>query len=274
MIKRLTLLSLVFFAVSCSEKGNQNFVTGLVADSAMVVSAHPLASKVGIEVIRKGGNAIDAAVATQFALTVVFPEAGNIGGGGFMILREANGKLAALDYRERAPAKAHRDMYLDSAGNVIDGLSTKGHLSSGVPGSVDGMVEMHKKFGVLPWADLIQPAIDLALNGFPLTHNAATNLNDIHDDLRKYNFVAPEYLLKAWKAGDTIQWIELGHTLERIRDNGRDGFYDGKTADDLLAEINRGHGILTRDDLKNYKSKWLEPIVPPNPPDAAPSVDA
>ncbi len=261
MIKRLTLLSLVIFAVSCSEKGNQNFVTGLVADSAMVVSAHPLASKVGIEVIRKGGNAIDAAVATQFALTVVFPEAGNIGGGGFMILREANGKLAALDYRERAPAKAHRDMYLDSAGNVIDGLSTKGHLSSGVPGSVDGMVEMHKKFGVLPWADLIQPAIDLALNGFPLTHNAATNLNDIHDDLRKYNFVAPEYLLKAWKAGDTIQWIELGHTLERIRDNGRDGFYDGKTADDLLAEINRGHGILTRDDLKNYKSKWLEPIV-------------
>src|SRR5687767_3530483 len=130
MIKRFTLLSLVIITVSCSEKESR--VTGLVVDSAMVVSAHPLASKIGIEIIRKGGNAIDAAVATQFALAVVFPEAGNIGGGGFMILREANGKLAALDYRERAPAKASRDMFLDSAGNVVEGLSTKGHLASGI----------------------------------------------------------------------------------------------------------------------------------------------
>lgn len=261
MIKRFTLLSLVIIAVSCRENENQSPITGLVSDSAMVVSAHPLASQIGIEIIRKGGNAVDAVVATQFALTVVFPEAGNIGGGGFMVLREASGNLDALDYRERAPAKSFRDMYLDSAGNAIEDLSTKGHLSSGVPGSVDGMIEMHKKYGSLPWADLVQPAIDLALKGFLLTENAAENLNDIQGDLTKYNSIAPEYLLKNWKAGDSIRWEELGHTLERIRDHGRDGFYTGKTADDLVAEINRGKGIITHDDLKNYKSKWLEPIV-------------
>ena len=261
MVNRALVLSLVLIIASCIENDRPNSAVGLVADSAMVVSAHPLASKIGVEILRKGGNAVDAAVATQFVLTVVFPEAGNIGGGGFMILREADGKLAALDYRERAPAKAYRDMYLDSAGNVIDKLSTKGHLSSGVPGSVDGMIEMHKKYGVLPWKDLVQPAIDLALNGFPLTYNAAENLNDIQNDLREYNSVAPEYLLKIWKEGDSIRWIELGHTLERIRDNGRDGFYEGKTADDLIAEINRGNGIITHEDLKNYKSKWLTPIV-------------
>lgn len=261
MIKRLTLLSLVIIAVSCHRNKNQSSVTGLISDSAMVVSAHPLASQIGVEILRKGGNAIDAAVATQFALTIVFPEAGNIGGGGFMVLREANGNLAALDYRERAPAKSSRDMYLDSAGNVMDGLSTKGHLSSGVPGSVDGMFEMHKKFGLLPWATLVQPAIDLALKGFPLTEKAAENLTDIQGDLKKYNSIAPEFLLKNWKAGDSIRWEELGHTLERIRDNGHDGFYTGKTADDIIAEINRGKGIITYDDLKNYKSKWLTPVV-------------
>jgi gamma-glutamyltranspeptidase / glutathione hydrolase len=211
MIKRFTLLSLVIIAVSCyptTDRQSSN-VTGLITDSAMVVSAHPLASKIGLDIIRKGGNAIDAAVAAQFALTIVFPEAGNIGGGGFMIMREASGSISALDYRERAPSKASRDMYLDSAGNVIDGLSTKGHLSSGVPGSVDGMIEMHKKYGSLPWADLVQPSIDLALNGFPLTENAAENLNNIQDDLKKYNSVIPEYLIKTWKAGDTIDGKSL-----------------------------------------------------------------
>jgi gamma-glutamyltranspeptidase/glutathione hydrolase len=262
MMKRCTLLSLVIIAVSCySNVEHKQKVTGLIADSAMVVSAHPLASKIGIEIIQKGGNAIDAAVATQFALAIVFPEAGNIGGGGFMVMRDANGNLSALDYRERAPSKASRDMYLDSTGTVIDGLSTKGGLSSGIPGSVDGMIEMHKKFGTLPWADLVQPAIDLALKGFPLTAHAAENLNDIQDDLKKYNTITPEFLLKTWKAGDSIHWTELGHTLERIRDKGRDGFYSGQTADDLVAEINRGNGIITHDDLKNYKSKWVTPLV-------------
>ncbi|HEY3430815.1 MAG TPA: gamma-glutamyltransferase, partial [Cyclobacteriaceae bacterium] len=233
----------------------------LLADSAMVVSAHPLASQIGIDIIRKGGNAIDAAVAVQFALTVVFPEAGNIGGGGFMIMREADGKVSALDFRERAPLAASRDMYLDSIGNVVDGLSVKGHLASGVPGSVDGMISMHQKYGKLPWKELVQPAINLALNGYPLTKRAAENLNDVQGDLKKYNSVLPDFLIKDWKENDTIRWIELAHTFERIRDNGRAGFYEGKTADDLVAEIGRGKGIITHDDLKNYKSRWLTPVV-------------
>lgn len=261
MMKRITLLSLVIIAVSCDKKETANSITGLLADSAMVVSAHPLASKVGINIIRKGGNAADAAVAVQFALTVVFPEAGNIGGGGFMILREANGNLAALDYRERAPSHSSRDMYLDSAGNAVKNLSTKGHLASGVPGSVDGMITMHQKFGKLPWRDLVQPAIDLALNGFPLTPFAAKNLNNIQDDLLAYNSVPPDFLLKEWKAGDTIRWTDLGLALERIRDKGRAGFYEGKTADDLVAEIKRGSGIISHEDLKNYKSRWLTPLT-------------
>ncbi len=258
MIKRITLLSLVIITVSCNKRES---LSGLVADSAMVVSAHPLASQVGLEVIRKGGNAIDAAVATQFALTVVFPEAGNIGGGGFMLLRETNGNLSALDYRERAPKNAQRDMYLDSAGNVIDKLSTKGHLAVGIPGSIDGMIVMHQKFGKLPWKELVQPAIDLALNGIALTTRAAENLNSIQDELKKYNSVTPDFLIRAWKEGDTIRWTELGHTLERVRDQGRAGFYEGKTADDLVAELNRGKGIITHEDLKGYKSRWLEPLV-------------
>jgi gamma-glutamyltranspeptidase/glutathione hydrolase len=258
MIKRITLLSLVIITVSCNKRES---LSGLVADSAMVVSAHPLASQVGLEVIRKGGNAIDAAVATQFALTVVFPEAGNIGGGGFMLLRETNGNLSALDYRERAPKNAQRDMYLDSAGNVIDKLSTKGHLAVGIPGSIDGMIVMHQKFGKLPWKELVQPAIDLALNGIALTTRAAENLNSIQDELKKYNSVTPHFLIRAWKEGDTIRWTELGHTLERVRDQGRAGFYEGKTADDLVAELNRGKGIITHEDLKGYKSRWLEPLV-------------
>lgn len=261
MIKRLTLLSLVIIVVSCTTRKAEDHPSGLLADSAMVVCAHPIASQVGVDIMRKGGNAIDAIIATQFALAIVFPEAGNIGGGGFMVYREAQGQSFALDFRERAPSLAHADMYLDESGNVIDGLSTEGHLASGIPGSVDGMIEAHKKFGTLPWATLVQPAIDLALNGHRLTKRAAEHLNELQEDLKKYNSIPPEFLIKAWNEGDTIRWIDLGHTLERIRDSGRAGFYEGKTADDLVAEMKRGNGIITHDDLKNYKSRWLDPLL-------------
>lgn len=260
MIKRFSLLSLVIISVACQPKEVVRY-QGLVADSAIVVSAHPLASQIGVDIMQKGGNAIDAAVAVQFALTVVFPEAGNIGGGGFMVMREANGNTAALDFRERAPAKATRDMYLDANGQVIGGLSTKGALASGIPGSVDGMVTMHKEFGSMPWKELVQPAIDLALNGVVLTRRAAENLNHIQNDVTAFNTVVPTYLIRNWKEGDTVRWVELGHTLERIRDNGRNGFYEGKTADDLIAEMNRGKGIINHDDLKSYTSRWLTPLT-------------
>lgn len=251
------LLVAILFACSSDQKK-----TGLIADSAMVVSAHPLASQVGVDIMKKGGNAVDAAIAVQFALAVTFPPAGNIGGGGFMVIRSKDGSTDALDYRETAPSAATTDMYLDEQGNVIEGLSTAGHLASGVPGSVDGMVTAHARYGTLPWKDLVQPAIDLALQGFPITDREAGWYNDYRESFAKYNTVQPDFLLKqAWKQGDTVRWADLAHTLERIRDNGRAGFYEGKTADDLVAEMTRGKGLITHEDLKNYRSVWRQPLV-------------
>lgn len=259
-MKRFLILLLAVTILACDTKKEK--VIGLVTDSAMVVTAHPLASQVGVDILKKGGNAIDAAIATQFALAVVFPAAGNIGGGGFMVVRLNDGTVASLDFREKAPAKATTTMYLDQEGNVIEGLSTEGHLASGVPGSVDGMVEAHKKYGTLPWAELVQPAIDLALNGLVLTKREANWFNEMKEDLIKYNTVQPVFLLKDnWQKGDSIRWTELGHTLERIRDQGRAGFYEGKTAEDIVAEMQRGNGLITLEDLKNYSSAWREPIV-------------
>ena len=262
-MKRTFILLLAITVLACqTPPPPQEKDHGLIVDSAMVVTAHPLASQVGVDIMKKGGNAVDAAIATQFALAVVFPAAGNIGGGGFMVVRLADGTSAALDFREKAPGKATTNMYLDKEGNVVAGLSTEGHLSSGVPGAVDGMVEAHKKFGTLPWKDLVQPAIDLALKGFTLSAREANWFNEMKQDLLKYNTVKPEFLLKDnWKTGDSIKWIELGHTLERIRDEGRAGFYEGKTAEDLVAEMNRGKGLITLEDLKNYSSAWREPIA-------------
>lgn len=260
-MNRIILLSVACVVLACSRQEGTK-TTGLLADSAMVVSAHPLASEVGVSIIKKGGNAVDAAVAVQLALAVVFPAAGNIGGGGYMVIRKKDGTTDALDYRERAPAKATTNMYLDKDGNVIPQLSVSGHLASGVPGSIDGMVEAHKKYGSLPWKDLVQPAIDLALKGFALTEREAKNLNDQKDKLIKYNSVKPEFLLREeWKPGDTIKYTDLGHTLERIRDHGRAGFYEGKTADDMVAEMERGKGLISYEDLKNYHSTWREPLT-------------
>ena len=256
----------VFFLLiilsGCFKRTPQKIGPGLVADSAMVVSAHPLASHAGVMVMRKGGNAVDAAIATQFALAVVYPSAGNIGGGGFMVLRQADGTTNTLDYRERAPSAASTTMYLDENGNVITGISERGHLASGVPGTVAGLVEAHKRYGSLPWKNLVQPAIDLALNGFLLTHREAENLNDIQDDLKAFNSIAPDFLIREeWVAGDTIRYMDLGHTLERIRDNGLAGFYEGNTADDIVAEMKRGNGLITYEDLKSYRAVWRKPLT-------------
>jgi len=258
-MKRIFLLLLTALAVACQP--NKEPVVGLIADSAMVASAEPRGSQVGVDVMKKGGNAVDAAIATHFALSVVFPAAGNIGGGGFMVVRLKDGTSATLDFREKAPAAATTDMYLDKDGNIVEGLSLAGHLASGVPGSVDGMVEAHKKYGSLPWADLVQPAIDLALNGYTLSEREAQSLNELQKDLEKYNTAKPEFLMRSWSTGDTIRWTDMGHTLERIRDNGRAGFYEGKTADDLVAEMERGKGLITKEDLMNYHSTWRDPVV-------------
>ncbi|WP_299761728.1 gamma-glutamyltransferase [uncultured Pontibacter sp.] len=228
----------------------------------MVVSAHPLASAVGSSILRQGGNAIDAAIAVQFALAVVYPDAGNIGGGGFLVLRQQDGTLDALDYREKAPAAAHRNMYLNEEGEVIDGLSYKGHLAAGVPGTVDGMVQAHEKYGSMPWDKLVQPAIELAAKGFPLTSKEARKLNEQRADFITYNTKRPEFILQDhWREGDTLRLQHLAHTLERIRDKGRVGFYEGPTADLLVAEMKRGRGIITKADLASYRAVWRKPVT-------------
>ena len=262
MTKRFFLLLLAILTVTCKSPQTKIRTVGLLADSAMVVSAHPVASMIGSRIMKSGGNAVDAAVATQFALAVVYPAAGNIGGGGFMVFRRKDGFVTSLDYREKAPGQAHRDMYLDEGGQVKPGLSEKGHQSVGVPGSVAGMYEAHRLYGSLPWEELVQPAIDLAQNGISLTRRQARSLNYLQDTLRKYNTVMPEFLLREeWKEGDTIFWKDLGHTLELIRDEGRAGFYRGKTADNIAAEMLRGNGLITLEDLRNYEPVWREPVT-------------
>jgi gamma-glutamyltranspeptidase / glutathione hydrolase len=256
----IVLLAICF--IGCTSQTKKEKITGKLAESAMVVSAHPLASKVGVDILKKGGNAVDASIAVQFALAVVYPVAGNIGGGGFMLLRLASDSVAALDYREKAPSGATPAMYIGETGELVEGLSTEGHLASGIPGTVAGLAEAHSKFSKLPWKDLVQPAIDLARNGFALTKNEAEGLNEIQKDLVRLNTVSPDFLLKEeWKEGDLMYWLDLANTLERIRDNGKAGFYEGKTADDLVAEMTRGKGIITHDDLKNYQAVWRKPIT-------------
>lgn len=253
----------VLLLAACGKPGKQEITVkrGPLGDSAMVVCAHPIAAQIGIDILKKGGNAVDAAVAVQLALLVTFPEAGNIGGGGFLVYRNNEGKIFSLDYREKAPAKATTDMYLDKDKNVIPDLSISGHMAAGVPGTVAGLVDSHAKFGSLPWKDLVQPAINLARNGVKLTKRAANNLNRIQADLKKYNPNPPQFLLGDWKEGDTVIWNDLAGTLELIRDNGKAGFYEGKTADNIVDEMKRGKGIISHDDLKNYKTRWLEPLV-------------
>jgi gamma-glutamyltranspeptidase/glutathione hydrolase len=261
---KLGIFLSLLILIGCVQPTTKSKTIGVIADSAMVVSAHPLASRVGLSILKKGGNAVDASIATQFALAVVYPSAGNIGGGGFMVLRLADGTATTLDYREKAPLQASTDMYLDSLGDVMFDASARGHLASGVPGTVAGLVEAYARYGSLPWQELVQPAIDLALGGFVLTAREANSLNNLQEELKQFNSVPPAFLLREeWRGGDTIRYTDLGHTLERIRDNGRAGFYEGRTADDIVAEMQRGHGLITHEDLKTYKATWREPLIFP-----------
>ena len=230
-----------------------------ISSNGAVVSAHPLASAVGVAVLKQGGNAVDAAIATQLALAVVYPAAGNIGGGGFMVARLASGSTVALDYREKAPAGASRDMYLDADGNIIPRKSTHGHLSCGVPGTVAGLFQS-MQYAKLSFRKLIQPAIDLAQHGFVITEREAGALNTIQDQLNEYNTTPSVFQKKlSWKAGDTLLQPDLAKTLIRIRDDGMKGFYDGQTARLIVAEMKRGNGLITLEDLKQYKALWREP---------------
>ncbi len=227
----------------------------VVAAMGAVVSAHPLASQVGVQILKKGGNAFDAAIATQLALAVVYPGAGNIGGGGFMVAHLKGGSNVTIDFRETAPAKASRDMYLDTNGNPQMQLSQDGHLASGVPGTIAGIFAIIK-YCRLPFKTLVQPAIDLAEKGFAITIHQAIDFNDTKDEFIKLN-TAPVVFVKdkPWKAGDTLIQKDLANTLKRIRDKGAAGFYEGATAAMIVAEMAKGKGIISLADLKNYKAK-------------------
>ncbi|MBP9103454.1 MAG: gamma-glutamyltransferase [Chitinophagaceae bacterium] len=233
----------------------------VIAENGAVVSAHPLASKVGVAILKMGGNAVDAAIATQLALAVVYPAAGNIGGGGFLVGRLSNGELISIDYREKAPGSATRDMYIDETGKARTDLSQNGHLAGGVPGTVSGLFTSHK-YGKLPFSTLIQPAIDLAEKGFAITSGEARTFNSIQESLKKYNSVMPAFVKQTpWKEGDTLIQTDLANTLKRIQKNGAAGFYEGETANLIVAEMKRGNGIISLEDLKNYKAKPRTPQV-------------
>ncbi|MEB3005571.1 gamma-glutamyltransferase [Capnocytophaga sp. G2] len=244
-----------------TSKISQQSAKGVIAKHAMVVSAKEEASQIGLSILKKGGNAFDAMVATELALAVAYPNAGNIGGGGFMVYRLANGEKGALDYREKAPSKAHRDMYLDANGKVIPDKSTFGALAIGVPGTIDALFEVHKRFGSLPMAELIQPAIDLARKGVIITPlQADFYMGKNVDEIRKANnYVTP--FDKGWKAGERFKYEQLAQTLERIRDGGRAEFYEGETAKRIVSYVQELGGILTLEDLKNYHSQWRTPIT-------------
>ena len=228
-------------------------------EHAAVSSAHPLASMVGAVMMQEGGNAFDAAIATQFTLAVVFPGAGNIGGGGFMLARKANGELIGIDYREAAPKNASRDMYLDDKGNAIETKSRNGALASGIPGSVAGMIST-LKYAKKTLAELIEPAIELAEFGFVITEKEARGLNNERNNFLKNSSAPCAFTSKVWKAGDTLFQPDLAATLKRIQEKGLAGFYQGPTADMIVAEMKHSGGIITKKDLKNYQPKFRKPI--------------
>lgn len=224
-----------------------------VKNKGVVVSAHPLASEAGAKILKSGGNAYDAIVATQYALAVVYPQAGNIGGGGFLVGVKSNGEKFTLDYRETAPKKANRDMYVDKNGKANTDLSQNGRLAVGIPGSVAGFFAT-LKYCKLPMEKLIQPAIDLAEKGFAITEQEANLLNNNKQHFQKHNQSSIVFVKDIpWKAGDLLVQKDLAETLKLIQKQGLKGFYEGKTAELLVSEMKKGNGIITSEDLRNYK---------------------
>ncbi len=249
------LLSLLLFA--CSQSEAPQTISTPPTGSAAVAMPDQYGAQVAEDILRAGGNAVDAAVAAGFALAVTYPEAGNIGGGGFMLI-QMNGEASFVDYRETAPLAAHRDMYLDENGDVIEGASLVGHRASGVPGTVAGMWEAHKRYGNLPWKDLVMPSVALAENGFVVADSLGSGMKTMDGWFGdKTNF--SDYFGKM-VAGENFRQPELAATLKRIAEQGPDDFYRGKTADLLVAEMVRGDGLITHEDLDGYKAIWRQPL--------------
>ena len=257
-MKLKLVFSLTFLLVisSCTNNPPEE---GLTAKNGMVVSAREEASKIGVEILKKGGNAFDAMIATDLALAVSFQSAGNIGGGGFMVYRKATGQTGALDYREKAPLTASKDMYLDEQGNVIKGMSLAGAMAIGVPGTIAGIFKVHEKFGSLPIEELFQPAIDLANKGIVVTKKQSSRIKRYQ---RYFQLVNKEKILfqKEISVGDTLRFPNLANTLSRIMKNGRDEFYKGDTARKLVDFISDNNGIISLKDLELYEAVWRDPV--------------
>lgn len=254
------LAFLLFTGIQCRRAPTAP--TGLVTDKAMVVSAREEASAIGTAILRGGGNAFDAMVATELALAVAYPFAGNLGGGGFMVYRKANGDVGALDYREKAPLSAFKDMYLDSLGNVIPDKSTKGATAVGVPGTIAGVFEVHRKLGSIPIEKILEPVIALAEKGVVVTEKQADRLERYRDQIIEVSG-EETYFYTQCSPGDTLKYPNLASTLKRIRENGRDEFYYGETAKKLVAFIQERGGYITEEDLAGYEAVWRQPVIFP-----------
>lgn len=253
---------LLFLVSSCKKPKNpitSENNTGILVDSAMVVSARKEASKIGVQILKKGGNAFDAMIATDLALCVSYPFAGNIGGGGFMVYRTQKGEVGALDYREKAPKAASQNMYLDEKGQVIPKASTLGASAIGVPGTIAGLFAVHEKFGSLAFDQLIEPAIELANKGVIITPKQAKRLNHYRSNFYQAN-KRKIYLDQEWHPGDTLFFKDLANTLTRIKLGGKDEFYKGQTAQYMVKYVQGLGGILSMDDLANYQAVWRKPI--------------
>jgi gamma-glutamyltranspeptidase/glutathione hydrolase len=255
-MKKITFLFLVI-NVYCF--GQTNTVNGFIANKAMVVSAREEASKIGAEIMQKGGNAFDAMVATELALAVAYPYAGNIGGGGFMVFRKANGEVGSLDYREKAPMAASKNMFLDKDGKVIKGKSTESPLAIGIPGTIAGVFAVHKKYGSMPMSEILKPVIALAEKGVIVTKKQERTLVNYKEAILKANGENSKFST-ASKENDTVKYPALAETFRRIAKNGRDEFYKGQTAKTLVKYLQEKGGIITMKDLAKYEAKWRTPL--------------
>ena len=260
MKKIFLLITISIFLLNCKTSEKKEKITGLITEKAMVVSAREEASKIGTDILKKGGNAFDAMIATELALAVSYPVAGNLGGGGFMVYRKNDGQIGALDYREKAPLSSDKDMYLDSDGNIINNKSLLGATASGVPGTIAGVFAVHKKFGSLPMHVILQPVIDLAKRGVIVTKKQEARIKHHQPNFLKAN---KDSILfnKPWKENDTIKYTALAETLMRIQKNGRDEFYKGETAKKLAAFMKDNGGYITEEDLAKYEAKWRTPVT-------------
>ena len=261
MITRLLLL--LFSFVFASQSLSAQVLNSKTYENGLVVTADKYASEIGKEILKKGGNAVDAAVAVQFALAVTLPRAGNIGGGGFMVVRLANGETATLDFREKAPQKATRNMYVQN-GEFKSDLSWEGILAVGVPGTVDGMIKALERYGRMPLDVVIQPAIKLAREGYRLSYSQAEDMNNHKDTFKKYQASAKYFTTgdtTYFEEGDLFVQQDLAETLERVSRFGREGFYSGPIADAIVNEMERYRGLISYKDLRNYESKWRKPVI-------------